>query len=194
MIELSNRVARMEIDHNEGGYWSRVVDSLTQANAARLEDLRNQGSTLIAHTTALRDQHSRLQDMHAWAINRDSRAQSSGPLGIQQPRVKLPEFSAAPAEDWITFREEYEDAVGILGYADEMARRMLKTCIRGEARKVVRDIEFDSCAELSQLLDSYEARFITPLNSAFARTQYSRAAQRKGESVQMWHNHIWDLF
>ena len=196
VIELSRRVAQMESDHNAGGYWSRAVNHLTSVNEARLQDLRSQGGQLLVHTNTLREHEARIRDIHTWAVARDVRGQapSSGPQGIQQPRVRLPEFSAAPAEDWISFREEYEDAVGILGFADEMARRMLKTCIKGEARKVVRDIDFNSCGELSRLLDSYETRFIMPLNSAYARTQYSRAVQKKGESVQMWHNRIRDLF
>ena len=134
---LTNRLVELERSHAEGGSWSQRISNIAaESNRIGAEVMRNR-EALNQNRVSLSEQDDRIRQLQLDPPRREGNIdiphQPIAALQPLQPRVRLPEFSNLPTEDWISFREEYEDAVDILGYTGEMKRRMLKTCIHSKA-------------------------------------------------------------
>ena len=99
-------------------------------------------------------------------------------------------------DDWLAFRQNFENITDIYGHDDQLAKRLLVTRMSKDALYSVTDLDPRDARypTLTSFLDAYEARFMPAAATALAQTRYEQSIQQKTETVQQWHNRARELF
>lgn len=96
-----------------------------------------------------------------------------------------------------TWRDNFETVTAINGWDQLRAKREIKAAMLKEAAALTRDIDIqvdDDDFTADQLLDAYEARFISPAASALAITEFQSAKQEAAETAVKFHSRLRGLF
>lgn len=110
-----------------------------------------------------------------------------------RPNKKIPEFTSGLAEDWITWRKNFETIIQINGWGDVRARRELYSSISGLAKTYVEHIPIgaDGPVALVQpvqaLITAYDNCFVTLAAGDIARAEVRKSQQNEGEPIIAWH-------
>lgn len=114
------------------------------------------------------------------------------PTGLR--KVPLFTESSDPVE-WKTWRARFATVARIANWPDERGRRELFAAMGGSAARIVADINPEAPGlTLAQMLEAYEARFVTRTASDQARAEFGQAVQLTSETVLEWHSRLRDLF
>ena len=118
---------------------------------------------------------------------------------------KTPELSSSSAEDWRTWRSNFEVLAVMNGWDDRRQNFEIFSAMTGDAKQLVSGIGHGNPAapagggaapaapDPAVLLNAFEARFLPPAAGEVARMQYEQARQREGESLRGWHNRLRSL-
>ena len=118
-------------------------------------------------------------------------------LAAVRPGRKTDPFTTGDPTDWRNWRDNFALTVNINGWNHQRARREAAAAMQGEAKSSVRDIPVaDGAGALNynELLDLYEARFVTAAAGDLARSQLKAARQSESETILAWHSRLRELF
>jgi hypothetical protein len=130
---------------------------------------------------------------------------------------KLPPFETGTAEDWVHWRMTFNAIATLKNWPEETRRAMIKASMQGYAIAAVSAVEYGPWPPIAavaaapgvpavvgvagrpeltseQILDAYEAKFVTAANSTYARRQFKDAVQRHDESLVAWHTRLIMLY
>ena len=113
---------------------------------------------------------------------------------------KPPKMTTRTPAAWRIFVKQFRNCAEINGWADLRARRELLACMEGDAAAVIQDIDIrtgqDGVAAplLQNILDQYQARFITRADTDLAHVDFETAKQTDDESILDWHSRMAELF
>lgn len=123
-----------------------------------------------------------------------------------QPRVHdkvpCPTLSETSPEAWHGFRARFERAKVLNHWTNCRARRHLQNALTGEAEEIVRLIPIgdavaegdEDAADVSELLDEYQAQFIDPTKIAMLLAKVERMRMKPGEELNAWHGRLKTAF
>jgi len=103
-------------------------------------------------------------------------------------------LTSTDAADWRIWRENFTVIADINGWNDERKKREATAALEGEAKKCVMDIRYQNAANITTLLDQFEARFVTQASSDMARVNFINAKQRPDETILAWHARVREAF
>jgi len=102
---------------------------------------------------------------------------------------KAPKFISCDPEEFLIWREAFLAATSIHDWDDSRLRQEARAAMQGQALAAVKDIPTNHqrpCQPVDQLLDLYQARFVTPAATDAARSNFDQVRQRPGETVNLW--------
>jgi hypothetical protein len=109
----------------------------------------------------------------------------------RNPRMLNISFEGRESDDWISFRQAFENACRFQDYGARHAKWALKGCMKNTAFLAISDINHEDDAEtVEQLLGRYEEKFMPPAASDMARARFETAVQQPKESILQWHGRL----
>ena len=112
----------------------------------------------------------------------------------QGGRRKVVEFESGNGPEWLAWKEGFRQVNQINGWEDLRARRELKAAMTQTAAKVTRDIQPEDAANLDEMIQLLEARFLPEGAGIAARTEFEHMTQNSTESLLEWHSRVRDTF
>jgi hypothetical protein len=107
------------------------------------------------------------------------------------PRMPNLVYEGKETDDWVSFRQAFENVTRFYAYDQEHAKWALKSCMRGVAFLTVSSIDHEDPDEtLTDLLEDYEAKFMPPAASDLARARFETAVQGPKEVILQWHGRL----
>ena len=113
---------------------------------------------------------------------------------VKNPGLKFQYFSGDGSVSWPSYRLHFENLCDLYQYADEIAKKYLRSSMIGEALDAVGDLMPAQYSSLSEMLDAYADKFQPPAAQALAQTTYETAKQDKEETILSYHNRMKKLF
>jgi len=107
---------------------------------------------------------------------------------------KLTILTSTDASDWRTWRANFTVVAQINGWDEIRQRREIAAAMEGDAKKSTMDIDHEVAGTGKDLLDAYEARFVTQASSDLSRVTFMNAKQRPDETILAWHARVRDAF
>lgn len=130
---------------------------------------------------------------------------------------KLPAFETGVAEDWIQWRMTFNNIADLKGWDEDRRCAMIKASMSGYAILAVSAVQYGPWAAVpavvaapgvaaqaaiparlaltsEEILDAYEARFVTAANSSFARRTFRQAVQGDDETLVAWYTRLIMLY
>jgi hypothetical protein len=171
----------------------REIHRLHNSDAAKEQRLADQNNMIIALQAQERDHRDRVADLTGEVRNRAHAAPAGGANGRKiLPRIT---FNNGEKEDWLSFKESFENFADFQRYSDPDAKLALKSCMQGAALLSVTDINHKVNTEtLADLLKRYEAKFLPPAASALAMAHFEDARQGTKETILAFHGRLATLY
>ena len=130
---------------------------------------------------------------------------------------KLPAFSSGQPTEWLEWRMTFENMSTLKTWNEAYRCQVLRASVQGYAVSCLSSIEYGPWAAVAavpagpgvaavvavaarpaltshQILEAYEAKFVTASNSTYARQTFLDAAQKEGEPLVQWHTRITMLY
>lgn len=156
----------------------------------------NQKLMLLALTNAtgalLRDQLGNLQQQVGQVNQVAQQANQARPIG--NPKITALETTDALA--WIEFRTMFLTALPLMNWNLDQQKQNLRFYCQKEAGQAVGNVDLrlnDPAFTIENLLDAYEARFLSTSATAAAIQEYFDAHQKADQSITAWHSHLHHL-
>ena len=117
------------------------------------------------------------------------------------PGKKLEPFKTGLPEDWMVWRNHFEQTCTINQWQNARARREIAGSMHEAAHLRVSHIPHGAdvlpaaaVGPYGDLLDLYEAVFLPAAGTAYARSEFQTARQQDEETLQAWHARLRSLF
>ncbi len=112
---------------------------------------------------------------------------------------RLPAFSTGTAEDWLSWKQTYQNHVTLHGWNDAQQMAQLKAAMEGTAARTIahlgpNDPATNAAWQPAALLAAYSNCFLPPAQSKLALVQFEHAKQGDRESLQAWHTRCRELY
>ena len=96
-------------------------------------------------------------------------------------------FALKDDETWNQFKNKFLMYCDLQQYPDDIAKRVLYLCMKGNALVSVEGLNHRGGESLAVLMDQYEEKFVPPSASGLAQVRYEQARQGKYEDITQWH-------
>ena len=132
---------------------------------------------------------------------------------------KVPVFSNKPGEDWVSWRLTFSNIANYKKWDDEKKKEIIKASMTGYAVQAVANIILDEIPPVpeikadpargiparpavpgrprltaEEMLDAYEAKFVTRSGTVEARQEFLDAKQKSDEGLTAWHTRLISLY
>ncbi len=105
---------------------------------------------------------------------------------------KLPEYTSGDPLQWLEWRVTYENIRTLNNWVEnDVCVAQIKAAMGGYAAVAVQGINH---ADPGELLNLYEAKFVTAAGSVQARQMFVSAKQQHNESITAWHTRVRTLY
>ena len=112
----------------------------------------------------------------------------------RRPNIPFKKFTNEKGDNFLTFRQLFEDNVQIYQWTDEEAKRIVRQYLDGKALESVIDLNMDHYSTIKDVLDEFQTRFLPKCKSKLLRTQFEYTLQKPSESVSDLHSRLRTLF
>ena len=115
---------------------------------------------------------------------------------------KITPFESGTAADWDTWVSNFRIHVQLGGWTHQRARRELGVAMTGAAKQSTKHIELGDaipagqadCDDWELLKAQYDAIFMPPGASEFAKEEFDAARQAETDTIDQWHGHLRFLY
>jgi hypothetical protein len=97
-------------------------------------------------------------------------------------------------ESWITFKQDFVLHCENQGLNDKLSRGALALSMKGAAAMAVHDLRPHHFADLAEMLEAYEKKFLPAASSSLAQTIFEQAVMVTGETVLDFHSRLYALW
>lgn len=110
--------------------------------------------------------------------------------------TKITPLETTDAVAWIEFRSEFTKGLPLMNWTLDQQKQQLLFLCKKEAGQVVQNVPLhldEADYTIEQLLDAFEAKFLSTAATAAAVQEYQSARQRADQSITAWHSYLHSL-